>query len=161
MKDLYNEELIAERGFRCKDCGKMAHEHTFVGKWHDTGKRSPWGGTESFRYDNKCDENFRGPGVSRSQYKYPNLLLIHGKWYYFSQRASLLALVIKPTVAITVEKSDSLTHPTPIRIDTYGDMYNFSAQQGILEKLQQLVDEKTFKSMQSKSIERAMKKLSS
>jgi len=161
MEDFYNEELIKERGFRCKDCSQLMHQHTFTGDWHKTGAVDRWGNpTTEFRYKNKCDENFRAPGVWYSDLRYPNLLLINKKWYHFSHRASMLALVVKSDVAVTVDRRDSLQSPKPVLIETYGDMYNFAAQQGILEKLKRLVDAETFKSMQSKSIERAMKKLS-
>lgn len=162
MNNLYNEELIIERGFRCKDCSKLMHEHSFSGKYMLTGVKDRWGGEEKeFAFDESCSINFRdkaqfwNPKVS-----YPNLIRVDGRWYYFSHRAVILSLITKADIHLRVDSRNALVDPKPTSVDTFGDMYNFAVTQGILDKLRKVMDVATFKSMQSKSIVRALKKLS-
>lgn len=162
MNDLYNEDLIRERGFRCKDCKKLMHEHSFTGKHVNTGAKNKWGGEDTkFVWDEPCSENFRDSTTYwHPSTSYPNLIRADGKWYHFSYRAIVLPLIAKADIHLRVDTRNALVDPKPTLVDSFGDMYNFAVTHGILDKLQKVVDAETFKSMQSKSIARSLKKLS-
>jgi hypothetical protein len=162
MIDLYNEDLIQKKGFRCKDCKKLMHEHTFSGKHVSTGAKNKWGGDETkWVYDEACAENFRDSTTYwHPNTSYPNLIRVDGLWYHLSYRAIVLGLIANADLHLRVDTRNSLVDPKPTLIDSFGDMYNFATTHGILHKLQAVVDADTFKSMQSKSIARSIKKLS-
>jgi hypothetical protein len=139
----------------------MMHEHTYKGKHVPTGAKTPWGGEETkWVYDSPCDENFRDAGTYWASGRYPNLMRVEGVWYHLSHRANILSLITNADIYLTVAHRDSLVSPTPVLIDAFGDMYNFCSQQGILHRLEKVVEPAQFKSMQSKSIARSIKKIS-
>ena len=164
------EKRNYERFGLLMECGIAASEHRnmYDGKWNQgwskyTIKMKPGYTSHTSCVDILTEENRGGPPnrwQDASQVRL-NYLKVKNKWYFFAARYAPWAFkIVDVQEGFAVMTPIDVTWPRCTEIRAHGDMYRFALEHNVLDRLKVVVGKKTFKSIQSRMIQRTLGKKS-